>query len=138
MAIHTESHRMIHGALGHSHLTEIPMTGSALDLGTDVGRVIETDMGFLRPSINPLPRRLFEAIVVRRQQLDLGFLDGHAEVTEHAGLDAGYTRDRSDRGAIMTEIASQSDLVQVKLMGVGNRLFGRRPNTEEMANSFAY
>jgi hypothetical protein len=132
VTVHAKTHRVIHDTLGHGRFPHVAMTGGAVHFSANVGCVVEQDVGLFRPSVNPLPGGFFAPVVVRREKLDFRTVSGHSQVAEHAGFHAGNARNGSARSAVVTKVTRQSDLVQMQLVRVSDRLFRFRPDAEEM------
>src|SRR5438552_17369501 len=70
MAINAKAHGVVDGALGNRHLREIAMTGRALDLCSNMQRVIEPQARFSKEPVNALPAAAFSKLSLIAQHPD--------------------------------------------------------------------
>src|SRR5438046_3185943 len=85
---HLERRVLIH----HVHLLNRAMAGLALDAGANVALVIELHV--VRQPVDLDPRRRLTAVVIGRELLDLGPVDGGDLVAAHARAGGGNVGDR--------------------------------------------
>src|SRR6185503_8118889 len=69
VTIDAETHLVVHDAFRHRHLGEVAMTSFAIHPGSNVRRVIESDVRLLEKSINPLPRQILAAFCMLAKRL---------------------------------------------------------------------
>src|SRR5687768_6414926 len=85
VAIHAEAHRVLDVSLRHGLLCHVPMTCRALDLGTNVRRVIEADMIVGGETVHALPREIESFVAEGGDLLDPRPISGDRLVADHAG-----------------------------------------------------
>src|SRR5688572_22589699 len=89
MTGHTEAHRQVYVTLSDGLLGDVPVTGGAVDLGADVGCVVEAHVRRARVAVHSLP------LEIQARCLQLGDLDDarrvarERSVARHARPDAG-------------------------------------------------
>src|ERR1051325_3005089 len=65
VTIDAKAHRVLHGSRRDGHLTHISMASRTLDFFSNVWRVIEPNMRFIRPAPNTLPWDILPLVVIR-------------------------------------------------------------------------
>ena len=70
VTVDAEAHSVVYDPFGDCHLGYVSVTGSTLDSGADVWRVIEAHMSLVCPSIDTLPGRFLVSLVVGRERLN--------------------------------------------------------------------
>src|SRR5438445_853395 len=123
MAINAKAHGVIDGPLGNRHLREIAMTGRALDLCSNMRRVIEPQVRFPKEPINALPGEVFSTLCMIAQRLD-SRIAGVANVlmTTHTDIDAWNSRARPLAHPRMAGVARDADIIGMDLMREVDRL----------------
>src|SRR5688500_885374 len=105
MTVHAETHRVLDAALGHRLLTDVAVTGRAVDLGADVRSVVELDVVVVGEAVHPLPRQVDPHLVHFGDLLDARPVGGDRRMTDHAGAQAGNPCDRALVDPLVTELA---------------------------------
>jgi hypothetical protein len=105
MAIHTEAHRVIDATLCDGLLSNVSVASRALDLGADVGRMVEPDVIDGGETVHALPVEVDALLAQRRDLLDARPICGNRRMADHAGADAGNTGHRSCCNTLVANIA---------------------------------
>src|SRR5262249_20783530 len=128
MTGYAPAHILIDFPLYLMHLTDLTVTGNAIDIGLNVGLVGEENIGRSRNPVNPRPGRLLSTIKVSGQFLDLGFVCRVHLMTLHAFGHIGYGGMRRFVRVLMTECAIQLGAIRPRYMDpvvISYRLSGR-------------
>ncbi len=137
MALNTESHGVIDYAFSNGHFCHISVARRTLHLCTDMRCVIETDVSFIRPSVNALPWNFLAARFICGNLLDLGFICCDRLVAHHAVLHARYACHRTLRYPSVAEITFELCDFNMRFVLVRDWLNGLAPYKEEVAYCFA-
>jgi hypothetical protein len=138
MTVDTETHGVIDHALRHRHLCDIAVTRRAIDLRTNVRRMIETDVGLFNESVDPLPRHVLVPLRVTAQRLDAGVRRvSEIFMAVHADIDAGNAGARALLDAEMTGGASDADIIRVNLVREIDRLLRFGSDVKEVPGGIA-
>jgi len=123
MAINAKAHGVVDGPLGDGHLREIAMTGRALDLCSNMRRVIEPQVRLSKEPVNALPGEVFSTLCMIAQRLD-SRIAGVANVlmTTHTDIDAWNSRARPLAHPGMAGVAIDADIIGMDLMREIDRL----------------
>jgi hypothetical protein len=133
VATNAESHRVIHGTLGHGHLGHIAVAGGAVYPSANMRGMIEFHMRGGFEAVHTLPGDVFSARLVRRQLFDFRFVRGYYLMASHTEIDARYPRIRSLIHSNVAVDALQT-VREVHFVGIGDGLNGFRTNAEEFAD----
>ena len=116
-------HRMIHRPLRYGHLRQIAVAGRAFHVRADVGRVIETNVGFLDESIDALPWHVFIPLGILSQRLNsrIGRI-ADIFMTIHTDIDARNPGARALFHSGMASRAVHSDIDGMSFMRKIDRL----------------
>lgn len=88
VAIQTPTHIRLHRRMDERHVTDVTMTGLAVDAGPDVGLMGEVDeIGLL---VYAVPLNWLTALPVTGQGLHFLAFGGYDGVAAHASLHRGY------------------------------------------------
>src|SRR5688500_4464480 len=88
VTVHAEAHGQVDVPLCNGALVNRTVAGGALDLFTDVGRVVETHVSRRRVAVDALPHEIIAPLAHCRELLDPGAVGGDGVVAHHAGADA--------------------------------------------------
>src|SRR3989442_2879777 len=133
VTIDAKSHRVIDDALGDRHLREVAVAVRTVDIGADVGRMVEPHVRFSEESINPLPGNVFAALRVGPQRLD-SWIGRVSDVfmTAHADIDARNSCPRARLHSRVTGVAEHSDVICMNLMREIDRLLRLWPDIAKL------
>ena len=137
MAVDAETHGVIDRTLGHGAPRDVTVTRRAVDAGTEVRRMVEADVRFLRKSVDPLPREVDTLLLDLRELLDERPVGGDCIVTDHAGLDAWKTGDWTLRHRLVTVLSALQSLFDVSVVRERKRLLDAGPHAEEVSHRLA-
>ncbi len=138
MTVDAKTHRVVHNTFRNAHLRHVAVAHGALHLGADMWRMVESDMRFIVPPIDSLPRYVFAAIMVRRNLLDLLVVAQRVDMAAPARSDVGYTGLRTPCNRNMTVGAIQLNVFNVPFVIEGNRLVRMGTYPKEMLYCLAY
>jgi len=110
------------------------MARGTLNFCSDVRRVIETDVGFIGPSVNPLPWNFFAAHLIGGDFLDFRFIGRNCLMAHHAILDAGNACNGTLRHPDVAKITLELGFFNVGFVLIGDRLNWFGANSEKMSN----
>ena len=131
VAIHAKAHRVLDVSLGDGLFGDVPMTGRAFDLRSDMRRVIELDVIFVGEPVDALPRQVDALVSHGRHLLDAGPIGCDGVVADHAGPEARNTRDRSLVHPFVAELAHHA-LADVRVMRELDRLLRVGPPIQKV------
>ena len=132
MTCDAEFHRVLDLSRRNRHLSNIAMTGGAIDFRRDMRRMVESHVGFFHPTPDALPRNVLSFVEVRFHLLNLCTICRRRCVTVPAGADVGYRCLGASGGADMTVHTRELDVLDVDIVRECDRLNGLRPISEEM------
>ena len=131
MAIHAEAHRVLDGPLRDRLFCDVPVTGRAFDLRSDVRRMIELDVIFVGEPVDALPRQVDALVSHGRHLLDARPVGCDGVVADHAGPEARNARDRSLVHTFMAELAHYA-LADVRVVRELDRLLRVGPPIQKI------
>src|SRR5262245_14901162 len=127
-----EPHVVIDDTLGHRLTGQVAVAHGAVDIGSHVRCVLETDVRGVREPVHGLPRDLDTLLRVARHLFDQRPVRRDLAVADHAGLDARNAGDRTLLDGLVA-VGAERFLGDVRLVGKGNRLRRGRTDVEELA-----
>ena len=133
MTIHTEIHCVFDGASCNSHLSNLAMTGGALDFCANVRGVIEANMRFFGPAPDAFPRNVLALLVVTTQFPDLRMVGDNLFMTGPAGPNIGNGCLGATRHRGMAIDAIQFGDFQMDSMNKSDRLLRLGAVSDEVA-----
>ena len=136
MTCDAEFHRVLDLSGGNRHLSNIAMTGRAIDLRQDVRRVVESHVGFFHPTPHALPRNVLSLVEVPFHLLNFRPIRRRRCMTVPAGADIGYRCLGTSGGADMTIHTCELDVLDVDIVRERDRLNRFGSISEEMGNGF--
>src|SRR5260370_22188793 len=110
-------HRVPHSALRYGHLFHFTMACLALDLGPDMGSVLELHLGFRLECVHTFPGHFAPPFGVDQQLLHPGAARGEFRMTQHALAN----RRQSGCG-----FSINSDMAIDAIQAISNMLVGRK------------
>ena len=114
-------------------LSHVPVARLAIDSGTDVGRVVELDVGRLTVVVDALPGYIFASLEVSREFPDLRTVGGNELMARHA---EPHARQFGVRTRVYSGVAVDAlhAVRQVDLVRIGDGLDRRPASPEEVPN----
>src|SRR5262245_11405438 len=116
MAVNAETHVEIDVAPGYRLVSHVTVAGRAIDVGADVGSVIEPDVRFPGVPVDPLPLEIEALCFKRRDLFDQWTIRGDRLVTDHASSHARKPGYGSCRYAFMAVFGARHFLFDVGRM----------------------
>src|SRR5687767_11120639 len=111
-----ELHRVFHRSRGNGHLTDVSVTGDAVDSFPNVRSMIEPDVRFFNPAPDTLPRNILPLFVIVLDLSYFGMLGERSLMTGPACPNIGNGSYRPTRGSDVTIHALQLNLLDVDAM----------------------
>jgi hypothetical protein len=132
MAIHAEAHVQIDVPLRYRLLSDVAVARCALDLRTDMRRVVELDVRLPRVSEDALPRQIQTLFAHLRYALNPRSVGRNRVVAHHARADARQTRNWTSRHGLVAVLSAGDLLSDVYDVWEFDRLDRLRTTVQEV------